>query len=81
VTSTLVVPVGVVVPIVTFAFTWVHDRNVTEFTRAPVAPSDTVAPLMKFAPVRVRSSVAPCAALAGLTEISVGRERPEISEE
>jgi len=78
-TSSVVEPVGAELEIVTFAFTDEQDVKVTELTVTPVAPRLTVAPLAKFDPATVRSSVAPLAADDGLTDVIVGRGSPDTS--
>src|SRR5208337_358295 len=74
VTVTLFDPVAALAPIVNVAVICVALTTVTLLTVIPLLPGLTVAPLMKFVPVRVTGTAAPCAPLLGLTPVSVGTD-------
>jgi len=72
VTVTLVGP-GVALPaMVKVAVICVALSTLTLLTDTPLLLVFTVAPEMKFVPVRVTGTVVPCAPLLGLTEVRVG---------
>lgn len=74
VTVTLAAPGLALAAMANVAVIWVALATCTLLTVIPAFATFTVAPETKFVPVNVTFTLAPCAPLAGLIEVSVGGE-------